>query len=576
MKKRIALILLALAFSLVLSGCCLKHNWAPATCTEPETCEKCGKTRGEALGHDWQEACCTEPETCVRCGETRGEALGHEWQDASCTEPETCTRCGETRGEALGHEWKEATFFEPKTCQRCGEAEGEALEARLFTEALIPEAAPKENTVEETPGEDKAAEKTSTAGILPEGFSKDYLITLNTQGFGIADLFIGMSSAKLTVQAENEDLALAQLQVSIPGMKQIVVLLTVDREGLGLTAPGRDDTYYYMSYEDLKTVLEETAENAEALNMMASPQDSLAEYTELVSADELRELALRYGEIIFGVATKENTTETSGPYTLAGLGETVDCLTVTCKPTEEEWKTMLEKLFSTAKEDEQLLELFARAIRLSSRGSGTIIVNDEEVDAEQFITSLPERIQEQYDKAGEYAASLSGKSFEFALGDGQIHAIKFVDEEGTGFGYESIGELESGRKDAIVSYEDDGADVELLSSLKGGDQEYRGSLYFKEADLNATYYLNAKEEKKPEFNVQITVEGQKIGVQLNTEGEDQVLTVTFGNDSVTVTATSRATESMTLLSVPNTEKTILKTVEDLAQMIENLSSALSG
>ena len=120
------------------------HEWAEATCTEPATCTKCGKTDGEALGHDWQEATCTEPETCSRCGETQGEALGHEWVEATCTEPETCSVCGETEGDPLGHtveEWTvdvEATCSEEGsehgTCTVCGEEVTEAIPTTEHTE----------------------------------------------------------------------------------------------------------------------------------------------------------------------------------------------------------------------------------------------------------------------------------------------------------------------------------------------------------------------------------------------------------------------------------------------------------
>lgn len=41
-----------------LSGCGCRHEWQEATCTTPETCLLCGKTRGEPYGHiqgDWVE-----------------------------------------------------------------------------------------------------------------------------------------------------------------------------------------------------------------------------------------------------------------------------------------------------------------------------------------------------------------------------------------------------------------------------------------------------------------------------------------------------------------------------------------
>lgn len=120
----IALVALAIVF--FLRGGCFKHEWREATCTEPKTCIKCGKTEGEALGHNWEEATCTKPKTCSVCGETEGNALEHTWVDATCTEPKTCSVCGETDGNASGHKWIEATYHSPKTCSVCGETTGVA------------------------------------------------------------------------------------------------------------------------------------------------------------------------------------------------------------------------------------------------------------------------------------------------------------------------------------------------------------------------------------------------------------------------------------------------------------------
>ena len=117
----------------VLTGCCLKHEWEEATCEDPKTCVKCGKTEGEALGHEWEKATCEEPKTCERCGETKGEPLGHEWIEASCEAPKTCKRCKKTEGEALPHEWKSATLDAPKTCINCGATEGDPIKVTQYT-----------------------------------------------------------------------------------------------------------------------------------------------------------------------------------------------------------------------------------------------------------------------------------------------------------------------------------------------------------------------------------------------------------------------------------------------------------
>ena len=112
----VALLVVALAPT-VLSSICF-HDWAEATCTRPETCTKCGDTRGDALGHSLDEgvaveATCTDEGctlyTCSVCGaefeENVVEALGHDVATWETVKKATCTSKGEKQG----------------TCKRCGE-----------------------------------------------------------------------------------------------------------------------------------------------------------------------------------------------------------------------------------------------------------------------------------------------------------------------------------------------------------------------------------------------------------------------------------------------------------------------
>ena len=91
-----------------------------ATCTEPETCSRCGKTIRNALGHEWVDATCEAPKTCSRCGRTEGSALEHKWVEATCMEPETCVNCGKTKGKPLGHRVTRANYWNPGICIVCG------------------------------------------------------------------------------------------------------------------------------------------------------------------------------------------------------------------------------------------------------------------------------------------------------------------------------------------------------------------------------------------------------------------------------------------------------------------------
>ena len=112
-------VLLVLFFTKVL---CF-HRWEEATCTNPITCARCEREKGEALGHKCVDATCLTPRTCTVCDMTFGNELGHSWRQATCANPATCFRCGITTGEPLEHQWIAATKTTPKTCEDCGKME---------------------------------------------------------------------------------------------------------------------------------------------------------------------------------------------------------------------------------------------------------------------------------------------------------------------------------------------------------------------------------------------------------------------------------------------------------------------
>ena len=126
-KKKMIIIgvaaVVVIAAVLVLCLVCF-HSWQDATCEAPKTCEKCGKTEGEALGHEWVVATCTEPKHCLHCGKTEGAVLPHKWKEASCVDAKTCTVCGKTDGEPLGHDVTEWTVTRETSCALEGERAG--------------------------------------------------------------------------------------------------------------------------------------------------------------------------------------------------------------------------------------------------------------------------------------------------------------------------------------------------------------------------------------------------------------------------------------------------------------------
>ena len=151
--KRLTTVIFLLLAVLSLTGCCIKHDFQPATCTRPEICSKCGKERGSALGHTealtppvaptCTETGLTEGRHCSVCGEVlvpqeEIPALGHTEVTDSAVAP-TCTEAGLTEGRhcsvcgevlvpqeevpALGHTEVTDSAVAP-TCTEAGLTEG--------------------------------------------------------------------------------------------------------------------------------------------------------------------------------------------------------------------------------------------------------------------------------------------------------------------------------------------------------------------------------------------------------------------------------------------------------------------
>lgn len=80
-----------------------EHNWKPATYTDSKTCTKCGAKEGSPL------TCTSHVDAnadnkCDNCGATvqSGDpSCKHEWKPATYTDPKTCTKCGATEGSPL-------------------------------------------------------------------------------------------------------------------------------------------------------------------------------------------------------------------------------------------------------------------------------------------------------------------------------------------------------------------------------------------------------------------------------------------------------------------------------------------
>ena len=142
--KRTCIILCAILYCVLLTGCQCEHEWIYADCTNPKHCAKCEETEGEPLGHRWKEATCEKRKVCVDCALEEGEPLGHEWIPVTCITPKMCKNCSKTEGEPQGHiigEWTVETApscseegLETAACSACNEVFEQAIDKLPHTE----------------------------------------------------------------------------------------------------------------------------------------------------------------------------------------------------------------------------------------------------------------------------------------------------------------------------------------------------------------------------------------------------------------------------------------------------------
>lgn len=592
MKKMTLLPVAILVVALCSCALFHQHAWNEATCTEPKTCSSCGATEGDALGHTWVEATCTEPKTCSVCGATEGEALGHAWAEATCVAPSICSRCGITEGvslghtkesdpaaaptctesgltegahcsvcgevlvpqqtvPALGHDWASATFFDPKSCRVCGVTEGEALGSQLFINALNPEKSSESR---------EASPEARTGG--EEAFTpvqKKVRITGSAHGIDQeTEDIINNSYILLTVNNEEKNAARIGIEAVLNGSKPLNILFTVDETGLGLALPGITEEYYKVDYDTLGRLLSEYT----SLSTMLSSTQLTAE-----SAEKDRDLLLKYEKILFGMANGHNTTETAGEYTLTGLGKVQNCRVIVCRPSASDWQKTLGTILMMVRSDTELMNQIVRQY-----------LSQQQVDSgsrEEYEQMVRDMIQEWIAAAlmevPSIAKELEGTTLEVAYQETRVYAIKLSLRSGMAIAYESFGEAQTGRTDALFLYEDEEPTLLAMNELEQHTRRVTGRFSIPLEEIQVSYIFGKTENEQPIFDILFSIDDTTVRIALEETDGDTVFAVDYGDIGSAVSIQAVITEGDEKLAVPEGPATVLKTEEEIQTALEKIS-----
>lgn len=356
----------------------------------------------------------------------------------------------------------------------------------------------------------------------------DFVLTGNSSGYGQTDEWLPSSSLKLTADTSDEESIAVLLSAVLDGSQPLDLALAFEKEKLRFCFPGVTEESYSMRYDALTSMLNDGSESAVPSQQIHASPDSMSE-------DEKQALVERYQEILLGISNSKNTSKRPGNYALTGLGEKVFCIVVTVKPTQEDWSATLRQLFTTMKEDRQLLDLLEKSANVSAAAAqgqtmpGLMSAGNPAAD---FQSMLDDALAQTED----LAVSLTGAELEIATGTTRLYALKLKLPDGSCFGYESYGEIKDLRKDALFSYSAVEATLLALCELSKGGGE--GSVSIPMLDAQFRYTAGETKDEGTRFDAALSWPGFRadahiagpdgarlIGVETDADGKTLELAI---------------------------------------------------
>ena len=588
MNRRPVFVVLTLLMMLALSGCCLKHDMQPATCTEPAVCSKCGKTEGSPLGHTevtdeavpptCTETGLTEGSHCSVCGEVLKaqetiDALGHtEVTDEAV--PPTCTETGLTEGihcsvcgevlkaqetaDALGHT-EAADEAVPPTCTETGLTEG--------SHCSVCEEVLKEQEVIDALGhdwEDATFMKPKTCRrcgeVEGEALGARYLFELLTpdQGTEIAE---EKQSAAVPVDTGDEGLKKYGLSAVINGSEPLHVVFASDTDGIYISLPDLMNGCYYISHEDFLEIAGPYMKNA-GLNGESAADMLYQGFSE----EDMTALAQKYLDIILSVASVHNSAEELAYYELEGLGENQLALTFTCMPEVSDWRMMLRELLSTARNDDLLMDVLVRAAEISAQNLSQqeLLLQFGVKHLEDLRPALQKLLDEAIENVNSYAESLYGTAFEIAAGSDRVYAVKLGLPDGTVYGYESYGDADSLREDGVFSYGDT-VSAFALNTLQKNGEGITGKLTVLAPDvISISYVTYRRSDDAVDFDIRLSAEDAVMTAKSSTSQGGRLVQLRYDTEENDFEVNIQKTKREAGLAIDVDHRTVLKNESDIA------------
>ncbi len=406
----------------------------------------------------------------------------------------------------------------------------------------------------------------------------DFLISGSMTTDGEKEAFLENSYAVLSLNAEQEPYLL-RVQAYLDGSENpIEATFTASSQGLGIYCPLFLDAYYMISWNAFKDAAEQ-----------ATPFDLDNFNPEDLPVEDISEIAERYGNILMGLVTENNTTVADGTFALPGLGETVSCTVMKIQPTQEEWNTFFTTLASTALTDEQLRPLIVKGLE-AAYTSGQVENAEQYDSAEAYSAATMKQFDEFLtmlkDDPDAVSSQIVGVSLEAGYTDDRFYGCRFMkDGEGIGyenFTYEAAGEDEADtRCDALYLYSGEEATDLLVNQLSVTDEAIVDYVYSTPAELSAG--LNVDMTTSTIFDIPQVYFGFNVqdaefsaGVANDDEQTGSVIYIdTVIDEGNTFYLQAYSDGSPSDVTAPAEEPVMINTMDELMQVISAVAESVS-
>jgi hypothetical protein len=255
-------------------------------------------------------------------------------------------------------------------------------------------------------------------------------------------------------------------------------------------------------------------------------------------------------------------------YNLELLGTAEDCFVLRTQPSAEEWQRVLETVYNTAMEDQELAELLKKASKLSNTVNSSL--GSRDADGESIVADFHEILTEALNDAESTAKMLSELSYEIAFKEKRIHAVKLLDKEGILAAYESTGTPEEEQADAFM-LRSAGEDIHLVRFVSERDGFKSGRYIVPEIGLTAELSSWKAENGEDRFEWNLDFAGNMVELSLLDEKESALFSARLdsliGDGEIDILITDAEGE----IVLPEGEITEISSAEEFTEIVQKLA-----